>query len=106
MPYVGCGVNFAYLEYPSLRTFTLLPGVVKTDLVVHGYELYAKDAAELTGGLALYLAQDRADYLKGQLASVNWDYEHLEAFKEEIVEKKLLRIKWVSPLPCSGGNGL
>ena len=66
---------------------------------------YAKDAAELTGGFALYLALDRADYLRNSLTSVNWDIEEMEAHKQDIAEGNLLRIKWVAPLPCSGGSG-
>lgn len=94
-------------EHPDVRPFTLLPGIVKTDLmhVNSGFEAYALDEAELTGSLAVYLATSRADYLRGSLTSINWDVEEMEAAKERI-EQGLLKIKWVAPLPCSGGEGL
>lgn len=69
-----------------------------------GFVEYAKDEAEQTGALALYLASGRADYLKGSLTSVNWDLEEMEARKEDI-EQGLLKVKWVPILPTSGGSG-
>jgi hypothetical protein len=69
-----------------------------------GFDMYAIDEAEQTGALALYLASSRADYLKGSLTSVNWDLEEMEAHKDEI-EQGLLKVKWVSVLPTSGGSG-
>lgn len=92
-------------EHPDVRPFTLLPGIVKTDLMDPNFETYALDEAELTGSLALYLATSRADYLRGSLTSINWDVEEMEAAKERI-EHGLLKIKWVASLPCSGGEGL
>jgi hypothetical protein len=90
-----------------MRSFTLLPGVVSTALTAQNTEFlpFAKDKAEQTGGLALYLAQERADYLKGSLTSINWDIEEMEAHKKEIEEDKILQTKWVPILPCNGGSG-
>ena len=51
---------------------------------------FAKDHVDLTGMLALYLVQPRADFLKGSMVCVNWDVDELEQHKEEIVEKKAL----------------
>ena len=47
--------------------------------------------AELAGAFAVYLTTERAKYLNGRYASVNWDIEELEARKEEIVSKGLLK---------------
>ena len=47
-------------------------------------------AAELAGAFAVYLATERAKYLNGKYASVNWDVEELEARKEDIMSKGLL----------------
>ena len=46
--------------------------------------------AELAGAFAVYLTTERAGYLNGRYASVNWDIEELEARKDEIVLKGLL----------------
>jgi hypothetical protein len=56
--------------------------------------------------LALYLAQERADYLKGGMVGVNWDVEELEQHKEEIVNRKALWTSWLPILPFNGGKGL
>jgi hypothetical protein len=37
---------------------------------------------------------------------VNWDVEEMERYKEEIVERKLLRTSWLPVLPFEGGKGL
>ena len=52
-------------EYPSLRVFTTMPGIVATGIVTDFWAPFAKDHVDLTGSLALYLSQPRADYLKG-----------------------------------------
>ncbi|KAK3062026.1 hypothetical protein LTR53_019554, partial [Teratosphaeriaceae sp. CCFEE 6253] len=101
-------MEFLQVEYPSLRAFTLLPGIVNTDML-HitdpQFMRFAKDEAELTGALVLYLASSRADYLKGSLTSINWDVEEMEAKKQEI-EAGLLKINWIPTLPVSGGSGI
>lgn len=69
------------------------------------FRFFARDDAEQTGALGLYLASPRADYLVNSLTSINWDLEEMEAHKDKI-SAGLLRNKWVSVLPVSGGNGL
>jgi hypothetical protein len=92
-------------EYPTLRTFTMLPGIVPSDLSDKDeFVPFAKDEGELSGVLGLYLASTRGDYLKGSLVSVNWDVEEMESHKDEIREG-LLKNKWLPVLPSSGGSG-
>lgn len=83
-----------------------MPGISATDMMTDYFKPYAHDHVDLTGMLALYLAQKRADYLKGGMVSVNWDVEEMEKYKEEIVEKKLLQTSWLPVLPFNGGRGL
>ncbi|KAF2178806.1 hypothetical protein K469DRAFT_802282 [Zopfia rhizophila CBS 207.26] len=87
-------MEYLNLEYPTLWAFTLIPGIMKTDLIDPSYELYGKDKAGHTGALALYLASTRGDYLKGSLTSINWDIEEMEAHKEEI-KNDLLKTTWI-----------
>lgn len=94
------------LEYPSLRVFTTMPGIVLTAMVSGAFKQYAQDHVDLTGMLALYLVQERADYLKGGMVSVNWDVEEMEEYRQEIVEKKVLQTTWMPILPVNGGKGL
>ncbi|KAJ8061976.1 hypothetical protein OCU04_009759 [Sclerotinia nivalis] len=94
--------EFLSVEYPSLRVFATMPGIAATKMVPDYFMVYALDHVELTGMLALYLVQERADYLKGSMVSVNWDVEELEEYKKEIVEKKLLQTTWMPVFPVSG----
>jgi hypothetical protein len=55
-----------------------------------GYILTIDLVAELAGAFAVYLTTERAKYLNGKYASVNWDVEELEARSEDIVSKALL----------------
>ncbi|KEF59475.1 uncharacterized protein A1O9_04319 [Exophiala aquamarina CBS 119918] len=94
------------LDYPKIRAFTTIPGVVMTDVLKEEEWLhpFAKDAPEMTGGLALYLSSSRADFLKSSLISVNWDLETIEAHKKE-VEEGALQAHWIPLLPMAGGKG-
>lgn len=94
------------VEYPSLRVFTTMPGIVPTGMTSEFWIPFAKDHADLTGMQALYLVQPRADYLKGSMVGVNWDVEELEQHKKEILEKKALQTSWMPVLPINGGKGL
>jgi hypothetical protein len=40
----------------------------------------------------LYLASPRADFLRGRYITANWDIDELEAHKNEIIEKNMLRV--------------
>jgi hypothetical protein len=93
-------------EYPTIRSFTLLPGIIPTDMDMDSrFVPFAKDSEEQMGAYALYLASNRAEYLRGSLMSVNWDVDEMEAHKQEISEG-LLKVHWVPVLPTGGGSGL
>lgn len=83
-----------------------MPGIAMSEMVSEFWLPYAKDDPALTGMLALYLAQPRADFLKGSMLSVNWDVEELEQHEKEIVEGKKLQTSWMPVLPFNGGKGL
>lgn len=82
------------------------PGIVQTELTDPDFVVFALDEIEMGGQLSLYLAQKRADYLRGSFVSVNWDVTEMEAHKEEIEHKKLLKMSWLPILPIGGGSGL
>lgn len=69
------------------------------------FHAFGQDDVQLTGMLALWLSGSEAEFLRGQLVSVNWDVDELVAHKSEIQDEKLLQIKWHPVLPCSGGKG-
>jgi hypothetical protein len=106
LPQSGKSLTTYELEYPTLRVFTTMPGIAPTEMPTGFWLPFALDHVELTGMLALYLAQPRADFLKGSMVGVNWDVEELEQHKEEIVSKKALQTSWMPILPFNGGQGL
>ena len=68
--------EFLDAEKPDLRVFTVHPGIVGVTetgrgAVVDSLTPFAKDKGIQTGGLSLYLAQPKADYLRGSFISVN-----------------------------------
>lgn len=68
--------EFLDAEKPDLRVFSVHPGIVGVTesgrgIVVDALTPFAKDKGIQTGGLSLYLAQPKADYLKGSFVSVN-----------------------------------
>jgi hypothetical protein len=85
-----------------MRVFTLSPGIIMTGMTYDTFKPYAKDHVELSGMMTLYLAQERADYLRGGFVGINWDIKEMEANKKEIVEKKLLKTQWI---PAKFGEG-
>jgi hypothetical protein len=98
--------NISKSEYPNLRVFTTAPGLPMTSMTLEEMKPFSADEGELVGMLALYLSQPKADILRGSFVSVNLDVEEMEAKREEIVEKKLLKIAWMPVLPISRGKGL
>ncbi|THX69415.1 NAD(P)-binding protein [Aureobasidium pullulans] len=88
-------------EKPDLRVFTLHPGIVaatesKRGMVVDAFTPFAKDPGMLTGAVSLYLATPKAEYLRGGFMSVNWDVEEMEKHKDEIKERKLLKLAFLN----------
>lgn len=82
-------------EYSNLRTFTLSPGIIMTQMTDDSFKPFAKDHVELPGLFSVYLSQPRAEFLRGGLVGINWDIEELEAHQEEIKEKRLLKLQYV-----------
>ncbi|KAF2865669.1 hypothetical protein BDV95DRAFT_612537 [Massariosphaeria phaeospora] len=82
--------QFLHAEHPTLRTFALHPGMAPTDMAPPRFAALNLDPPELAAGLTLYMAQPRADFLRGRYVSVNWDVEEMERHSGEIVEKGLL----------------
>ncbi|ORY06400.1 hypothetical protein BCR34DRAFT_571398 [Clohesyomyces aquaticus] len=91
--------EFVDLDCPHIRSFSLHPGIVAVENnrggVVEMFTPFAKDKAMLTGGISLWLQKPEADFLRGGFFSVNWDVEEMLAHKEEIVEKRLVKLGFV-----------
>ncbi|KAK9413327.1 putative NAD(P)-binding protein [Seiridium unicorne] len=96
------------VEQPDLRVFSIHPGMVVSEngrgMIVEPFIPFTKDTAALTGGLTLYLATPKAEFLKGGYIHANWDVEELEQHKDEIVEKKLVRLAFLNGQLQPGGH--
>ncbi|CAN9089703.1 hypothetical protein AA0114_g6495 [Alternaria tenuissima] len=97
-------MEFLHHEQPGIRTFSLFPGLVATDMPPKQYLEYALDDPMLTGGLSLFLSTERAEWLRGSMVSVNWDYEEMEMHKEEILEKRLTKLAFCDAKFGKGGH--
>lgn len=102
--------EFVAAENPNVRCFVYHPGGVETDLVKDAFPPEAlkggfwNDTPELAGGYCLWMSTDRADFMQQRWGrysflrygiaddSVNWDVEELEAKKDEIESKDLLKV--------------
>ncbi|RWA09244.1 hypothetical protein EKO27_g5870 [Xylaria grammica] len=95
------------LEQPSLRVFSVHPGMVIAEdgrgMVVEPFKPFTKDTAALFGGLSVYLSTPNADFLKGTYLHANWDVTELEKHQSEIAEKKLNKLGFLNGQLQAGG---
>ena len=90
--------NFIHADHASqgIRAFAVHPGGVKTDLAYgmpQDMHHILVDSPYLSGAMCVWLGTDRADFLRGRYISSTWDVTELEARKQEIVEKDLLKMQ-------------
>ncbi|KAF2476655.1 NAD(P)-binding protein [Lindgomyces ingoldianus] len=80
--------------YPKVSSISYHPGMTITDMANRHPETlhFCEDTVELPAGTAVYLASPQAQFLSGRYMSANWDVDELEARKDEVIEKNLLRI--------------
>ncbi|KAK3991523.1 hypothetical protein QBC44DRAFT_50727 [Cladorrhinum sp. PSN332] len=91
-------VEFADQEYHTqgLVAIAIHPGAVKTELALKlpdWLHPHLVDAPELPADNILWLTSERREWLSGRYICSNWDVTELEARKDEIVEKNLLKFK-------------
>ncbi|KAJ8124648.1 hypothetical protein O1611_g8993 [Lasiodiplodia mahajangana] len=97
-------MEFIHLENPGVRVFTLLPGLLKTQMLPKMYFPFARDDPMLTGGMSLLLCTPRADWLRGGVMSVNWDFEEMEEHKEEILREGRHKLSFLNAQLGKGGH--
>lgn len=69
------------------------------------FEPFAHDTAALSGGVTLYLSTPKAEHLRSNHLSVNWDVVELEAHKAEFMGKKLGMLGFVHGTNADGSVG-
>ncbi|KAI0313160.1 NAD-P-binding protein [Amylostereum chailletii] len=88
---LGRLVEFFHMEYPEIKSFSLHPGSVRTQLAVDGKldpKIQLDDPPELAAATMLYLTSGRADWLSGRFVSSTWDLGEVERdWKTKIVEQ-------------------
>ena len=75
------------------------PGLVAAEdrgVVIAQLTPFAHDKQALTGGVSLWLATPKADFLKGGFVSVNWDVTEMEAHADEIKGGKLNQLGFLN----------
>ena len=85
----------------GVLTHSLMPGGVPTemslsDAVPGPLKEFPKargDTAELSAWFLVWLVKERRDWLSGRYVSAEWDPKELEARKEEIVKRDLLKFQ-------------
>jgi hypothetical protein len=97
-------MEFLHHEQPNIRAFSLFPGLVAIDMPPKQYLDFAPDDPMLTGGLSLFLCTNRAEWFRGSMVSVNWNYEEMEELKEKILEKRLTKLAFCDAKFGRGGH--
>jgi NAD(P)-dependent dehydrogenase (short-subunit alcohol dehydrogenase family) len=97
-------MEYLHAEQPNVRCFSVIPGLVASNMAPKEYIAMARDDPMLTGGLSLLLCTERAEWLRGGLVSVNWDLEEMEEHKNEIVEKRLIKLGFTNAKFGKGGH--
>ena len=84
-------------ESEGLVAIVAHPGAVATDLVSflpeEARQLYFTETVELAGDTFAWLARERRSWLSGRFIASTWDMEELEARKDEIVSRDLLKFR-------------
>lgn len=96
-------VEFLDAEYPSIKAFSVNPGIVKGIARLPAFQKFALDEPELVGAFTVWLASGRSDGVKGGYMSINWNVEELERHAGEIKEKELLKTKFFDGVFGPGG---
>jgi hypothetical protein len=88
-----------FVEYPSIRVFSIDPGTVKTDLYDEvGGSFPVTSTVELAASTVQYLTSGKADYLSGRYVSAQWDLGEVERdWKEKMIAQNGLVSKLSIP---------
>ncbi|KAK5120683.1 hypothetical protein LTR85_006041 [Meristemomyces frigidus] len=85
----------------GLAAFSVHPGAVWTEMnashTPEAFKPFFADSPDLCGSWCVWLTKDGSQkhWLSGRLVSASWDVDEVDAKKDEIVEKDLLKFKLV-----------
>ena len=87
----------------GISAYSIHPGAVKSEMAEEGapemFKPFLIDSAELCGSWCVWLTKDgdKSSWISGRLLSANYDADEVEAKKDEIVEKDLLKLRLTLP---------
>ncbi|QDS77751.1 hypothetical protein FKW77_004793 [Venturia effusa] len=93
--------EFIAAEYADkgICAFSIHPGNVATDIIGPGgggdLSYVFTETVDLAGDTVVWLVKEERGWLNGRYINVTWDMEEVKAKKEVIVEKDLLKVKFV-----------
>jgi NAD(P)-dependent dehydrogenase (short-subunit alcohol dehydrogenase family) len=83
--------DFIHTEYPTIRAFAYHPGGVLTELASLVKQHYPLSDAPELAGYCVWLATEKADFLRGRYSDCTWDVDNLMGNSVVIIEKDLLK---------------
>jgi NAD(P)-dependent dehydrogenase (short-subunit alcohol dehydrogenase family) len=82
--------RFVGAENPNIFAASLHPGAVMTPITKPAFVKFSLDTHELAGGVAVWLATEKAKFMNGRYMGANWSVDELMEREKEIVEGGLL----------------
>jgi len=82
--------RFVAAENPNVVAVSLHPGTILTPITKPAFVRFSLDTFELAGGVAVWLATEKAKFMNGRYMGANWAVEDLMEREAEIVSKGLL----------------
>lgn len=79
------------VDASEVRVVSLHPGAVKSAMLTKSKLVRPLTDVKLAADFVVWSASERAAFLNGRFAWVNWNVDELESWKDVIVEKDLLR---------------
>lgn len=64
-------MEILHAEQPNVRSFTLLPGLLKSAMTAEAFQPFAIDDPMLSGDMTLFLSTPCAEWLRGGIVSIN-----------------------------------
>ncbi|EIM88915.1 NAD-P-binding protein [Stereum hirsutum FP-91666 SS1] len=86
-------VEYIKTENPNVKTFSLNPGAIKTDMADNNPEAapWLIDTLQLPAATALRVTSGKEDWLNGKYLSANWNLDEVEQkWKEKIIAEDAL----------------
>jgi NAD(P)-dependent dehydrogenase (short-subunit alcohol dehydrogenase family) len=82
--------RFIAVENPNITAISLHPGTIHTRVTKPQFVKFSKDTFDLAGGVAVWLATEKAKFMNGRYMGANWSIAELMERRDEIISNGLL----------------